>query len=67
VYATEQAERPQSTFFDELHAAVRTTLGEDAFASAWAEGRALSLDAAVALALEQTETPATDEARRYVT
>jgi hypothetical protein len=31
-----------------LHAA----LGEDAFAAAWAEGRALPLDEAIALALE---------------
>jgi predicted ATPase len=30
----------------------RTALGEDAFAAAWAEGRALSLEEAVALALE---------------
>src|SRR5262249_22040582 len=35
-------------------AAVRAALGDDAFAAAWAEGRALSLDAAVALALAQT-------------
>jgi hypothetical protein len=33
---------------------VRRALGEDAFAAAYEEGRALSLDAAVALALEQT-------------
>jgi predicted ATPase len=32
---------------------VRRALGEDAFAAAYEEGRALSLDAAVALALEQ--------------
>jgi non-specific serine/threonine protein kinase len=38
-------------------AAIRRTLGESAFAAAWAEGRALSLDAAVALALAQTEHP----------
>jgi DNA-binding CsgD family transcriptional regulator len=39
---------------------VRAALGEDALAAAYAEGRALTLDAAVALALEQTgsgETP----------
>jgi non-specific serine/threonine protein kinase len=35
-------------------AAVRAALGDDAFMAAWAEGRALSLDAAGALALEQT-------------
>ena len=31
---------------------VRTVLGEDAFAEAWAEGRALTGDEAVAYALE---------------
>jgi hypothetical protein len=34
---------------------VRAALGEDAFAAAYKEGRALSLDAAVALALEETQ------------
>jgi tetratricopeptide (TPR) repeat protein len=34
--------------------AVRTALGDDHFAAVWAEGRTLSLDAAVALALEET-------------
>jgi predicted ATPase/class 3 adenylate cyclase len=33
--------------------AVRTALGEQAFATAWAEGRAMSLDEAVAFALEE--------------
>ena len=33
-------------------AAVRTALGEKAFAAAWAEGRALSLEDAIMLALE---------------
>ncbi len=33
---------------------LRRALGDAAFETAWAEGRALSLDAAVALALEQT-------------
>jgi hypothetical protein len=32
---------------------VRTALGEDAFAAAFAAGRALSLDQAVALALDE--------------
>ena len=32
--------------------ALRAALGEEAFANAWAEGRALSLEEAVALALE---------------
>ena len=35
--------------------AARALLGEEAFAAAFEEGRALSVDAAVALALEQTE------------
>jgi predicted ATPase len=35
---------------------VRAQLGEDAFAAAWEEGRALSLDAAVAVALEGTDS-----------
>jgi hypothetical protein len=34
--------------------AARVTLGDEAFSGAYAEGRALSLDDAVALALEQT-------------
>jgi predicted ATPase/Tfp pilus assembly protein PilF len=33
--------------------AARAALGEEAFAAAWAEGRALSLEAAIALALEE--------------
>jgi hypothetical protein len=32
----------------------RSARGEEAYADAWAEGRPLSLDAAVALVLEQT-------------
>jgi len=32
--------------------AVRTQLGEEAFAPAWAEGRAMTLDQAIAYALE---------------
>jgi tetratricopeptide (TPR) repeat protein len=35
--------------------AMRAALGEEAFAAAWAKGRALSLDEAVALALEDTD------------
>jgi tetratricopeptide (TPR) repeat protein len=38
----------------QLVAELRAALGEDAFAAAYAQGRALSLDEAVALALEQT-------------
>jgi hypothetical protein len=34
-------------------AAARTTLGEEAFARAWAEGRALSLEQAIIFALEE--------------
>jgi hypothetical protein len=36
--------------------AVRSALGEEAFAAAWAEGRALTLEQAVARALEDSET-----------
>jgi predicted ATPase/DNA-binding XRE family transcriptional regulator len=41
------------TAYDNAVATARRALGEQAFAAAWAEGRALSLDAAIALALEQ--------------
>jgi non-specific serine/threonine protein kinase len=40
-------------------AAMHTALGEQPFAAAWAEGRALSQDEAVALALETTSEAAT--------
>jgi hypothetical protein len=36
---------------DERLGALRAMLGEEAFAAAWAEGQALSVDAAIALAL----------------
>jgi hypothetical protein len=39
---------------DRQVAAVRAALGEEAFAAAWAEGRALPLEEAIALALEDT-------------
>jgi len=39
---------------DQILALVRSQLGDVAFAAAYAEGRALSLDAAITLALEQT-------------
>jgi hypothetical protein len=42
-------------------AAIRARLGEGAFAVAWAEGRALALDAAVALALEWSEHHGADD------
>jgi len=38
---------------DRSVAAVRTALGEEAFAAAWAEGRAMSLDEGVAFALAE--------------
>jgi hypothetical protein len=40
---------------DQAVAAMRGALGVEAFAAAWAEGRALPLDEAVALALEHTD------------
>jgi predicted ATPase/class 3 adenylate cyclase len=46
------AQERQAT--EALVAQTRTALGEAAFIAAWEEGRALSLDAAVALALERT-------------
>jgi hypothetical protein len=49
--------RPGDDRRDQTSLVARAVLGEDAFATAWAEGRALSLDAAVALALEQTTAP----------
>lgn len=41
-------------------AAVRAALGQDGFAEAWAEGRAMPLEDAVAFALERRGTPATE-------
>jgi non-specific serine/threonine protein kinase len=43
------------TKYDRSVAAVRTTLGEEAFAVAWTEGRALSLEDAVACAMEDVD------------
>jgi hypothetical protein len=37
---------------DQAVQALRATLGEEAFAAAWAEGRAMPLEEAVALALD---------------
>ena len=37
---------------DQAAQALRATLGEEAFAAAWAEGRAMPLEEAVALALD---------------
>ena len=39
---------------DQAVQAMRAALGEEAFAAAWAEGQALPLEEAVALALEET-------------
>ncbi len=39
--------------YDQTVATVRTQLGEDAFAAAWASGRALTIEQAVAYALEE--------------
>ena len=44
------AHRPE---YEHQVAAVRDTLGETAFAAAWAQGRALPLERALALALEE--------------
>ena len=41
--------------------AIRAALGEEALARTWAEGRALSLDEAVALALGEDTRHTTDE------
>lgn len=49
---------------DEGHrqeAAIRAALGEDGFAAAWAEGRALSLEEAVGSALEDTDVAASGQ------
>ena len=40
--------------YDRTVAAARAALGEEAFTAAWAAGRAMSLDAAVAYALTET-------------
>jgi hypothetical protein len=39
-------------------AAIRAQLGEDGFAAAWAEGRAMTLEQAIAYALEGVDTAA---------
>jgi hypothetical protein len=44
---------PRRVLHDQTVAAARAALGEEAFAAAWTEGRAMSLDQAVAAALQQ--------------
>jgi hypothetical protein len=41
--------------YEQAVACVRSTLSDDAFSTAWAEGQAMSLDQAVAYALEEHE------------
>ena len=45
------------TAHERVVAEVRTALGEEVFAAAWTEGRALPLEAAIALALEEPSQP----------
>jgi non-specific serine/threonine protein kinase len=40
---------------DQAVRALRSTLGEEAFAAAWAEGRAMPLEEAIALALDEQD------------
>ncbi len=42
---------------DRTVANLQAALGDDAFATAWAEGRAMPVEAAIALALEETSQP----------
>ena len=44
---------PESALYESCIEAVRCRLGRQAFEAAWAEGRALSLEQAVAFALEE--------------
>jgi hypothetical protein len=43
--------------YDREIAAARATLGEEAFAAAWGGGRGMTLEQAVAYALEEATTP----------
>jgi len=43
--------------YERAVAAARAQLGEEAFAAAWAEGRAMSLDQAIAYALDESDPP----------
>jgi non-specific serine/threonine protein kinase len=49
--------------YDRLIAALRATLGEEAFAAAWAEGRALTLERAIEVALAELEQPTAELAQ----
>jgi tetratricopeptide (TPR) repeat protein len=49
---------PERASHDQAVQTMLAALGEDAFAAAWAAGRALSLEAAIALALEDPFLPA---------
>jgi ATP/maltotriose-dependent transcriptional regulator MalT len=50
-------ERPDH---DRSVASVRATLGDQAFAAAWTEGRAMPLEHAIRIALEEREIPTSD-------
>jgi hypothetical protein len=52
--------RIEPDWAERLRAAL-AALGKEAFARAWAEGQALSLEDAVALALQDTEAQASGE------
>ncbi|MFQ5796796.1 MAG: BTAD domain-containing putative transcriptional regulator, partial [Candidatus Bipolaricaulia bacterium] len=45
----------RADYYDRNVAAVRTKLGEEAFAMAWAEGRAMTLEQAIAYALKKND------------
>ena len=45
--------------------AARARLGEEAFEAAWAEGRSLSIEQAIAWALDRATTPETDSPKTY--
>jgi hypothetical protein len=47
------ANAPVRDLYDPLQAVARGQLGEEAFAATWAEGRTMSLEQAVAYALEE--------------